>query len=58
MIGHKIVMGTDESKAKWHNVAKDVLYNYKPQLDYDMITSQNSMNNAEEQLGTPMSDLW
>ena len=56
MYNHKIVMATDESKAKWHNVAKDVLYNYKPQLDYDMIVSNNNMASAEQQLGQPMSE--
>jgi hypothetical protein len=25
---HKLVMGTLESKAKWHIVAKDTLYDY------------------------------
>ena len=33
---HKLIMGTPESKAKWHNVAKDTLYNYAPDLDSDM----------------------
>ena len=47
MIGHKIVMGTDESKAKWHNVAKDTLYNYKPELDYDIRVSNANMAAAE-----------
>jgi hypothetical protein len=25
---HKLIMGTPESKAKWHNVAKDTLYDF------------------------------
>jgi hypothetical protein len=36
MHGHKLVMGTPESKAKYHNVAKDTNYNFNPALDADI----------------------
>ena len=54
MIGHKIIMGTEESKAKWHNVAKDTLYNYHPELDYDIRVSNTNEAAAEQALGTSM----
>ena len=59
MFKHKIIMGTEESKAKWHNVAKDVDYNFAPALDGDIITSQKNLVNAENTLGYPMGyDSW
>ena len=27
---HKLIMATPESKAKWHNAAKDTMYNFAP----------------------------
>jgi hypothetical protein len=36
---HKLIMGTPESKAKYHNAAKDTEYNYNPKLDKDVITT-------------------
>jgi hypothetical protein len=44
---HKLVMGTPESKAKWHNVAKDTLYNFKPDLDGDIKDTQSHLGYAE-----------
>ena len=44
---HKLIMGTPESKAKWHNVAKDTLYNFDPELDGDMKTTATSLSGAE-----------
>merc|ERR1711981_1153417 len=38
-MGHKIIMGTAASRAKWHNVAKDTLYNFNPALDADIRTT-------------------
>lgn len=35
--GHKLVMGTADSKAKWHIKAKDTLYDYYPAIDKDAI---------------------
>jgi hypothetical protein len=40
MQGHKLVMGTPESKAKWHNVAKDTMYDFAPALDKDISDTQ------------------
>jgi len=37
---HKLIMGTPESKAKWHNLAKETMYNFAPELDEDIVTSQ------------------
>jgi hypothetical protein len=47
MLGHKLVMGTPESKAKWHNVAKDTMYNYAPSLDKDIVDTQSHLGGAE-----------
>lgn len=51
---HKLVMGTPESKAKWHNVAKDTLYNYAPALDKDVISTNKHIAEAEDKLGFTM----
>jgi hypothetical protein len=51
---HKIIMGTEESKAQWHNPAKDVDYNFAPDLDHDIVTSQKNLANTEQILGTSM----
>lgn len=51
MHAHKLVMGTPESKAKYHNKAKDVDYNFAPKLDSHIIDSQNNLANAEDRLG-------
>ena len=47
MHNHKLVMGTPESKAKWHNVAKDTLYNYAPELDEDMKSTAGHLDLSE-----------
>jgi len=36
---HKLIMATPDSQAKWHNVAKDTLYDYAPELDDDTKTT-------------------
>jgi hypothetical protein len=36
---HKLIMGTPESRAKYHNKAKDTVYDYNPKLDKDVITT-------------------
>ena len=51
---HKLIMGTPESKAKWHNVAKDTLYDYHPSLDKDVITTNKNIDEAEDRLGFQM----
>lgn len=48
---HQLIMGTKESRAKYHNVAKDTLYDYSPKLDQDVKTTARSLSNAEESLG-------
>lgn len=47
MHSHKLIMGTPESKAKWHNVAKDTLYDYAPELDDDMKSTASHLGLAE-----------
>jgi hypothetical protein len=54
MNNHKFVMGTAESKAKWHIVAKDTLYDYQPALDKDVITTNRNIAAAEDLYGKPM----
>ena len=39
-------MGTAASRKKWHNEAKDILYNFAPQLDRDIITSKKNLDDA------------
>ena len=51
MHNHKIVMGTKESRAKYHNVAKDVDYDFAPELDGDIKDSKSNLKNAESKLG-------
>ena len=51
---HKIIMGTDKSKAQWANPAKDVDYNFAPELDHDMIVTHTNLVNAERELGERM----
>lgn len=36
IVGHKLVMGTDESKKRWANPARKVMYNFAPELDGDI----------------------
>ncbi len=49
-MSHKLNMGTKESKERWHNVAKDTLYNFAPRLDNDMIASKKNLADAETNL--------
>ena len=53
MYKHKIIMGTDASKAQWHNVAKDVDYNFDPELDQDIVASQRNLAKVETDMGIP-----
>merc|ERR1712032_1653706 len=50
-LGHKLEMGTEKSKAKWQNVAKDTDYNFAPKLDADMIHTAKHLGDAESSLG-------
>ena len=51
---HKLIMGTADSKAKWHNVAKDTLYNYYPSLDRDVVSTAKHLADAEDRFGYSM----
>jgi hypothetical protein len=51
MKSHKLEMGTEASKAKWHNPAKDVDYNFAPKLDGDIITTNKNLADTETNLG-------
>ena len=55
MHNHKLIMGTPESKAKWHNVAKDTLYNFDPELDEDVQNTQAHIAIGEKIVGRPMN---
>jgi len=50
-LSHKLVMGTEASKAKWHNVAKDTDYNFAPKLDGDMVSTAKNLADSETNLG-------
>lgn len=50
-LSHKLEMGTEKSKAKWHNVAKDTDYNFAPKLDADVKITQKNLGDAESTLG-------
>lgn len=56
-VSHKLIMGTADSKAKWHNVAKDTLYNYYPKLDGDVVDTNHNLDIAENQLGKSFVQL-
>ena len=56
-LGHKIVMGTDESKAQWENPATKVDYNFAPALDHDIVVTHTNLGNAEAALGERMVQL-
>jgi len=51
MKSHKLALGTEASKAKWHNPAKDVDYNFAPKLDGDIITTNKNLADTETNLG-------
>lgn len=50
-MGHNLVMGTKASKAKWHNVAKDTMYDFAPKLDADIRTTKKNLADSETNLG-------
>merc|ERR1712037_866523 len=51
MKSHVLALGTEASKAKWHNPAKDVDYNFAPKLDGDIITTNKNLADTETNLG-------
>jgi len=51
LVGHKwINFGTEESKLKYHNKAKDALYDFNPKLSHDIVVSQDNLSESEEKL--------
>jgi hypothetical protein len=51
IVGHEFQIGTAASKAKWKNPAKDVDYNFAPQLDPDVVSTQKNLADAQTALG-------
>lgn len=51
MYNHKLEMGTAYTRAKWHNPAKDTLYDFHPELDSDIKITHNSARVASGSLG-------
>jgi hypothetical protein len=51
MHNHKIIMGTKESRAKWHNVAKDTQYDFAPEFDSHIKDSLKNLADSENNLG-------
>jgi hypothetical protein len=49
---HKWDFGTARSRAlkKYHNVAKDTLYDFAPKLDPEIVDAQNNIRNTERKL--------
>lgn len=39
VLAHKLELGTEKSKAKWKNPAKDTDYDFAPKLDGDVRTT-------------------
>ena len=52
---HNLTLGTKESKEKYKNKAKEVLYNFNKKLDPDVINTGKSLKVAEKQLGHQMN---
>lgn len=48
--GHKWEFGTAASKKKWHNVAKDTLYNFAPRYDGEIDASLKNLADAQKKL--------
>ena len=46
MVGSNWVMATEESKAKWHNPAKDAKYKFDPELDGNIKASLKNLGDA------------
>jgi hypothetical protein len=55
-VGETLIMGTDDSKAKWHKVAKDTLYDYHPALEDNIKTTWRNLEAAEDKLGITFED--
>lgn len=51
-VNHTLKMKTPESLAKYANPAKETLYNYKPALDADVLSTNANIEASEARLGT------
>jgi len=51
IVKHHWEFGTDASKEKWKNPAKEVMYDYAPSLDHDVTVTQRNLANTETNLG-------
>lgn len=49
-LDHKWTFNTAESKKKWHNPAKDVMYNFKPKYDGEIDSSLKNLVDSQEKL--------
>ena len=47
---HKLIMGTKDSKKKWHNKAEDTDYNFQPTYDTDIRASLKNLSDTEKRL--------
>lgn len=50
MQGRKWVFGTGDSKLKYHNPAKDAMYNFAPYVDEDIVATKKHLRDAERDL--------
>ena len=51
LVGHKWTsMGTEENKKKFHNEAKDALYDFDPKLSHEIVVSKANLEEAEDKL--------
>jgi len=50
IVGHHLVMGTAESKKKWANPARAIMYNFAPELDGEISTSIKNLADTEKKL--------
>jgi len=51
IVKHHWEFGTDASKEKWKNPAKETMYNFAAPLDKDVKDTQQSLSNTENALG-------
>lgn len=59
LIGHLWTsMGTEANKEKYHNKAKDALYDFDPKLSTDMIISEANLKDAEIKLNHEYTLAW
>ena len=51
IVKHHWEFGTDASKEKWKNPAKETMYNFAPDIDRDVKDTQSNLANTENALG-------